>query len=230
MSTGLKSKFKMSYGDLVQLADKAASLISRDTVELKLFGVLPADKIVITTQADNLRTFRTDQEMLGLQTIATAKKDDFRIILQKTVSNIMIRVKILHGIGSPEYNRYDTKELHNGSDSETVRLCYRVYRVATEELTSLITRGLTQQDLDDFLINIKLFDAALDEREKATRDRDRIQQERVEIANILYDKIVEVFECGKAVFETDPARYNDYIIYDSPSVGTGTSGNKTTEA
>ena len=35
----------MSYGDLVQLADKAASLISRDAVELKLFGVLPADKI-----------------------------------------------------------------------------------------------------------------------------------------------------------------------------------------
>ncbi len=218
MSTGVKNKFKMSYGDLVQLADKAASLISRDTVELKLFGVLPADKIFITTNADSLRAYPTDQELLGVQTVATAKKDAIRGSIQKTISNIMVRVKILYGLGSPEYNRYDTKDLYNDSDAETVRTAYRVHRVATEDLTMLATRGLVQQDLDDLLLIIKLFDAAIDDREQATRNRDRAQQERVEMSNILYDKIAEVFECGKAVFSSDPARLNDYVIYDSPSV------------
>lgn len=217
MNTIIIAKFGMSYADLVQLADKAADLVLRDAQELQSFGVAPADRIFITTEADRLRLFPTDQELLGTQTFATANKESIKALLQKTISEIMLRVKIISGMSSPAYNRYDTSDLHKGSDAEMVRLAYRVHRVATEDFAVLSRRGLTQQDLDTFLINIKAFDDAIDAKEKASRNRDRSQQERVLIANGLYDKIVEVFECGKAVFNTDPARYNDYIIYDNTS-------------
>ena len=217
MNTTIIAKFGMSYAELVQLADKAADLILRDAQELQSFGVVPADRIFITTEADHLRLFPTDQELLGTQAFATANKESIKALLQKTISEIMLRVKIISGMSSPAYNRYDTSDLHKGSDADMVRLAYRVHRVATEDFTVLSTRGLTQQNLDDFLINVKAFDDAIDAKEKASRNRDRSQQERVLIANGLYDKIVEVFECGKAVFNTDPARYNDYIIYDSTS-------------
>lgn len=234
MSTAITSKFSMSYADLTQLADKAADLILRDAQELQVFGVAPADRIFVTTEADRLRLFPTDQELLGTQTLATATKDATKALLQKTISDIMIRVKILSGINSPAYNRYDTSDLHKGSDADMVRLAYRVHRVATEDLAMLATRGLTQQNLDDFLLNIKAFDDAIDAKEKASRNRDRAQQERVQIANGLYDKIVEVFDCGKAIFSNDPARYNDYIIYDSsnstPSAAARAAAQITTEA
>jgi hypothetical protein len=213
----IKPNFTMSYAELVQLGDRSSALIANDLLALALFGVSAADQTFISTETNALRNFPTDQELLGTQSILTAVKDENRSILKKQVSNIMIRIKIIFGQNSPQYNRYDTTDMHSCNDADMVRIADRVYRVAIEDFAALTTRGLTQQELDDMLTQNRLFDKSIDDKEKAVRDRDRAQQQRVDMANTLYAKIVEVFECGKAVFESDPARQNDYVIYDSPS-------------
>ena len=185
--------------------------------DLQRFGVTVADCTFIKTQADLLRNFPTDEELLGTQSIKTRVKDEAREATQKAVSEIMVRVKIFFGISSQEYGRYGTKELYDASDADAVRIAHRVHRVATEDLTELATRGLTQTELDALQTQIQKFDNALDAKEVAVRNRDRTQQQRISLSNPLYDKIVEVFDCGKAVFDGDPARYNDYIIYDTPA-------------
>ena len=55
-------------------------------------------------------------------------------------------------------------------------------------------------------------------QEDAIRLRDNATEDRIELGNELYKKIVELFDFGKDYWITrDEAKYNDYIISDTPS-------------
>lgn len=208
--------FKMSYGELVQLGDKAISLYDRDIADLQRFGIAASDRLALKNETDAFRTFPTDEEVLGVQTQATAEKDSLRTFVLKSISDIMLRAKLVFGANTPQYQRFATKEMHGEDDANVARIARRVHRVATELLPSLAVRGLTQAELDGFIALIEQFDIAIDAKESAVRQRDIMQQERQEFATQLYKRIVELFDIGKQVYDgVNEAKYNDYIIYNN---------------
>ena len=62
------------------------------------------------------------------------------------------------------------------------------------------------------------FSDALEEQSDETADRDKKQQIRVEAGNALYAQVVKYCNYGqRQYFATDEAKYNDYIVYNTPS-------------
>lgn len=57
------------------------------------------------------------------------------------------------------------------------------------------------------------FDAAIDTKADAEKDRDIAQQDRVEAGNELYTAMNKYCSIGKSIWANDPAKFNDYIIY-----------------
>ena len=214
----LKTKFKMSYADLVQLADGVANLIQRDIVSLQKFGVQVSLIQDIKTMSDKMRIFLTDEELLGAQTKLTEEKNSLRAKVIKMVSDLMLRVRILYGQNTPTYNAYATNNIHHEDDANIVRTADRVVRLATKDLADLQAKGLTQAEINDLAALNRSFDTAIDAANNAKNERSLLQEQRVLLANKLYETLVEVCEYGKQVFkDTEPAKYENYVIYDMPS-------------
>lgn len=204
----------LSFADLIQLGDTAIMLFDRDSADLTKFGVSVTERTAIKTKTDALRHFKTDEEILGLQTLATATKDEARTKVLKGISDIMLRAKLVFSTGSPVYNSFSTKEMHTEDDANVVRIAYRVHRLATDYLPQLSARGLAQTELDDLLVHITSFDNAIDSKENAVRDRNTATQTRNQLSDELIKLISELFAIGKQVYEgVDASKYNDYIMY-----------------
>jgi len=61
-------------------------------------------------------------------------------------------------------------------------------------------------------------DLAIDAQAKGISDRDVATEDRTEILNVLYRLLTKYAGIGQDIFsETDEAKYNDYVIYDTPS-------------
>ncbi len=206
---------KLSFAGIIQLGDSAIQLFDRDAADLLKFGIGANDRATIKTKTDLLRHFKTDEELLGLQTQATADKDSMRTKVLKQISDIMLRVKLVYTINSPIYNSFGTKEMHAEDDANVVRIAYRVHRLATENLQNLSARGLTQIELDDFMTQIIDLDNAIDKKEQAVRNRNTSTQARNKLSEEVYRLVADLYSIGKQVYEgIDEARYNDYLLYD----------------
>ncbi|MBD8081302.1 hypothetical protein [Chryseobacterium caseinilyticum] len=58
---------------------------------------------------------------------------------------------------------------------------------------------------------------AIDAQAKSVSDRDLATEDRIEALNRLYRLVTKYAGIGQDVFyETDEAKYNDYIIYNTP--------------
>lgn len=94
----------------------------------------------------------------------------------------------------------------------------RVHRVASNLLTELESEGLTQEILDELTTRLETYEQALASQKDAIADRDIATENRVEKANEIYDLLVKYCNTGKQIWEdTNQAKYNDYIIYDTPT-------------
>lgn len=216
--------FSMSYPALMQLGDKAVSLINRDAAELAIYGIDGTVLFFINTKTQELKDFPTDDEFLGAVTDATEIKDALADQVKVAVRSIMVRAKNGFGEGSGKYNRFGTLGMNNLSDIELLQCGKRVVRMATLFLPLLAAKGLTQQMINDLATSTAQFDNAIDAQDDAVRLRDSNTAERAELGNLLYNKIVEVFEDGKDYwFTRNEAKYNDYVLYTgggSPPVST----------
>ncbi len=58
---------------------------------------------------------------------------------------------------------------------------------------------------------------AIDAQAKGISDRDVATEDRIEVLNTLYRILIKYAGIGQDIFyETDEAKYNDYVIYDTP--------------
>ncbi len=107
------------------------------------------------------------------------------------------------------------------SDLDGGKLSYvarRVHRVAETMLPQLESEGLTPELLTELNSRLTTYEQALSKQEDAIADRDIATENRVEKANEIYALLVKYCNTGKQIWEdTNQAKYNDYIIYDTPT-------------
>jgi len=215
-----KKDFKFSYAGLEQLGDKADELMERDATELADYGVTAVYRADVAAKTQALKDYPTDEELLGDATEATELKDAAADALKVEIRGVMVRVKKLFKEGSATYNRFGTKGMDKLADNELVRCGRRVKRMAMKYATLLAQKGLTAAMIGALDMATQLLDDAVDAQDTAIRARNEATQERVEMANVLYHIIVELFDSGKDYWYTrNEAKYNDYIIYDTPGGG-----------
>ena len=100
----------------------------------------------------------------------------------------------------------------------------RVWRVATSLLTDLATKGLTKAILSELELLISNYEKALTAQEDAISDREIATEDRAEKANEVYKIVSDLCTTGKRIWASrNEAKYNDYVIYDTPSGGPETT-------
>ena len=210
--------FKIRLGVFYTYMMTKLGFMKRDSVEFVKQGV-DQDKIA---EVEDLLTeyseIPTDDELIGAQMNATAEKDSARDKLRASISEIIDRAASKYGANSGYYRKfgiYTLSEIDGGELSSGAR---RVFRVGTSLISELASEGLTQAMLDAVKENNLIFDKALANQEDAISDREIAAEERIERANYIYGLMSNYCDKGKRIWvSTNQAKYNDYVIYDTPS-------------
>ncbi len=215
--TTLTTLFNFSFSVLTQLAENVLVLINRDGTVLAVYGVDNGMVTFISTQKDTLINFPTDVELLQDVSDATEAKDKLADDVKEGIRDIMVRARNAFGNQSAKFRKFGTKDIKDMSDFELFFCAERVVRVATGYLSLLTDKGLTQQIIDDFETLAGDFKTAIVAKKDAVYLRDNATEDRIEIANELYSKLVEVCDYGKTYWAgKSEANYNDYVIYNTP--------------
>jgi hypothetical protein len=193
----------------------------RDLVEFIKYGVTEEKLTALKALLSDFANIPTDEELRGAQVLATQGKDEAGVLLRDAVSEIMRRVQNKFGAASGNYRKFGASGV---SDLDGGMLSYvgkRVRRVAELMLPDLESEGLTLEILNELSTRLEAYDQALANQEDVIAERDIATENRVEKANEIYALLVKYCNTGKQIWEdTNEAKYNDYIIYNTP---TGTS-------
>lgn len=211
--------YHFSDANLKQDVDKVLRSVQRDNVKFATRGITPAIITTILTQSTNFGDILTDVELLADVESATADKNTAAENLRIAIRTIRTMAANKFTDESPKYSKYGFEDINKPIDDKLFRLGKRVVRVANIQLTDLASEGLTAPIITSLGLLVNTFDVAIDVKEDVVNTRDIKTQERVDSGNALYKEMVRLCSIGKDLFaSSDPARYNDYIIYDTPTV------------
>ena len=97
-----------------------------------------------------------------------------------------------------------------------MRTATSTINTATKYLSELSDEGLTAAKITTLTSERATLDVAIDAQAKGISDRDLATEDRIEALNKLYQLLTKYAGIGQDIFyETDEAKYNDYLIYDT---------------
>ncbi|MCX6154278.1 MAG: hypothetical protein NT007_08965 [Candidatus Kapabacteria bacterium] len=212
--------YNMSDADLCMFTSNLISDMTRDHVELAVFGVTTPNITNLQALGNAFEVFPSDEMLQGDIMIATATKNEKATAVKDTIRALALRVELKWGISSGQYTRLGISDLSRLSDEMLLFTSRRVHTVMTGYLTDLTSGGLTSGMLDDFEDLNEEFELAKNDQHDKINLRDNKTVERVSNGNELYALVSKYCNIGKQVWlNVDPAKYNDYVIYGSTSVG-----------
>ncbi|MBI9036883.1 MAG: carboxypeptidase regulatory-like domain-containing protein [Bacteroidales bacterium] len=210
--------FNFTFGTLIQKTDDLISSAVRDLVELLKYGL--TQETINSTQAtrDEFVEMPTDAELVGDKIAVTEAKTTKAEEVREAIKDIENRVGLKYGKKSSQRRKVNAGDLSHLNDAELCRTGYSTVRIATAFIDEQGTMGLTQELIEKLKAATQEFDDLIDQQQDAIKERDISTQERRMKANELYEKIILISDTGKAAFfGKDEARYNDYVIYNTPS-------------
>jgi hypothetical protein len=211
-------KFSFSLGELKQLADSYVILLDRDIAEFTDRGYTPEKRAALVEAIEVFAKFSTDEQMEGRQMTATAAREATRVAVEKQVRTIQQAAKTVFNESPAKFRTFGNSDLTRQNDDKLLRIAKQVVRNATRYLSSLAAEGITAEKIAALNAARTTFDNAVDAQIDAMNNRDTAAETRAELANALYALISKYSEIGKDIWiEESEARYNDYVIYDTPA-------------
>ena len=210
--------FKLTDAVLKQKADEMITLIDRDLIEFTDRGYNAAKKTELTTARNTVDNFPNDEQLEAVKIDLTEQKDAARKALEKTMRSIFNRAENVFGQQSAKYKEFGNAEISQQSDAEIVRVAKIMSLTAEKYLDELADEGLTTEKINTLITQRDILDLAIDAQAQGISDRDVATESRIEALNTLYQLLIKYAGIGQDIFyETNEAKYNDYLIYDTPS-------------
>lgn len=220
--------FNIKLSIFITLVRAKLSFMRRDIDEFIKYGVTAEKLDDLEGSLETFANIESDDELVGMQVAATQKKDNEAETLRIAVNVILTRAANKFGVNSGRYRKFGALAVSELTGGDLSYFARRVHRVATGFLSELVGEGLTSAMIDDLYLQIKSYEKTLADQEDAMADRDIATETRTEKANEIYTTLVKYCETGKRIWETkNAAKYNDYVIYDTPSGTPETSSNGT---
>jgi hypothetical protein len=114
--------------------------------------------------------------------------------------------------------QFAANSLSSMSDEKLIRLAKRITRLSEIHQEQLLPNGFTKEEFDSLNQLAEEFFQALFDQDIAKAKRDIATDQRAKKAYNLYKEISKVCETGKEIWnDLNEAKYNDYIIYNTPS-------------
>lgn len=210
--------FKLADSVLKQKADELIALIDRDITEFTDRGYNAAKKTELTTALHTVDSFPNDEQLEAIKMDLTTQKDAARNALEKTMRSIFNMAENVFGQYSARYKEFGNALISQQNDSEIVRVAKIMSSTAEKYLSQLADEGLTAEKITTLITQRDALDVAIDAQAKGISDRDVATESRIEALNKLYQLLTKYAGIGQDIFyETNEAKYNDYIIYNTPS-------------
>lgn len=210
--------FKLADSVLKQKADELIGLIDRDITEFTDRGYNAAKKTELTTALHTVDNFPNDEQLEAIKTNLNEQKDAARNALEKTMRSIFNMAENVFGLYSAKYKEFGNAGISQQSDAEIVRVAKIMSSTAEKYLSQLADEGLTAEKITTLITQRDALDVAIDAQAKGISDRDVATESRIEALNKLYQFLTKYAGIGQDIFyETNEAKYNDYIIYHTPS-------------
>ena len=220
--------FKFSFGHLKQLADRTLQLIDRDITQFTDRGFNAAKRTALVTAINDFANFSTDDQMLSIQTGVTDTKKANRDALEKHMRTTLLAARNVFGESSSMYKEFGPADVTSQTDANLVRNARAMSTTATKYLTPLATEGITAAKITAMDTARNAFDSSIDLQDQAITNRDNGTEQRAMLANNLYALIVKYSETGKDIWvAVSESKYNDYIIFDTPTADTPTPAEHT---
>jgi len=210
--------YHFSDAELITTGKAKIAFMRRDIREFEAYGI---DATAINNLETAIETFtdnNSDVELAGKQVLSTEAKDAKAEQLREEIRGVMARVALKHNAATTEYKMFGTELLSRQTDSELLLTAKRVYRLGTEGLATYNANGLQlgmlaqiiayREELDDLMVDQKI----------KIGIRDNLQEHRVEEGNAIYKTLSSYTSTGMSIWvSSNVAKYNDYIIYDTPT-------------
>ena len=201
---------------LIELSNRTKTFVTRDIAEFASYNVDAAAVTAFDNDINAFEAFETDEEFAGLQSEKTEEKDAAMEVVKSDIRSLMTRVESKHKPKTARYRRFGTKGLNEMYNGQVLSCGRRVARVATAVLADYTEVGLTAAIITELETKCQTLEDALDEQADAIADRDIATEDRIEMGNALYGKLMNYCSFGQQIWvETDEAKYNDYVIYTS---------------
>ena len=213
-------KYKFSDAFLYQLIKRLLTAARRDFNELKTKGITAEFLNDLDKRNEDFLLLPDDVEKRGDKSVAVQSKDAIAARLADTTSDINNMAAIALKSGSAEYRSFGFEGINTETEDQRLKSYTRVARRCVTYKAKLEPKGLTDAFLELYVALVNDYKNALEAIEDETMIRDIATEDRVTKGNTNYDDAVIVSNTGKTYWDDkDEAKYNDYIIYNTPSGG-----------
>jgi hypothetical protein len=213
--------YKFSDARLVEIGLEKIAFAQRDAAELLTVGIDAAWITDLNNQILAFGALPNDEVELGEQMEATEDKDvDIEQVKDK-LKELRSAVARAFGEKSNEYKQFNFQGLDKFTDAQVLKQSLVVQGLNVTYAVQLATKGWDAADNTELQTLTNEVVASLQNQSIETGSRDNAQEARVLAGNAVYNLLQnELCEAGRAYWRTrSAAKYNDYIIYDTPSGG-----------
>lgn len=213
----VKRNFILTDAVLKQKADEFIDLIDRDIAEFTDRGYDSKKRTEFTTVRNTVDEFPSDEQFEAIKMELTEQKDAARNDVERSMRSIFNMAANVFGQFSARYKEFGNATISQQSDSELVRTAKSTTTTASKYLDELAEEGLTADKINTLISQRETLDLAIDAQAQGISNRDLATEDRIEALNKLYSLVTKYAGIGQDIFyETDEAKYNDYIIYNTP--------------
>ncbi|OGU58328.1 MAG: hypothetical protein A2X64_09930 [Ignavibacteria bacterium GWF2_33_9] len=212
--TNIPRNYNLPDADLCMFTSNLCNTMTRDLTDLTAFGITALKITALKALGDAFEIFPSDEVLLAYVIAATETKTAKAELVKESIRNMITRCQIKWGVDSWQEKSLAVKGMNQFTDDSLLTASRRVVAQMTEFLTDLADTGLTQVMLDEMEDLNEEYETAKNEQFTKSAERDNKTEERIKKGNELYSFVSTYCEIGKRVYaNSDPAKYNDYIIY-----------------
>jgi len=213
-------EFNFEESQLLIKCETTITAALRDKDQLLEVGFTNDKRLAFQAQLDALKLVSTDEFMLGQQIARTQDKETARQAVEKSLRTILTIAGSFYGVASGKFKQFGSANIGRLNDDQLLRYSRNAATTATALLAELQPEGVTPAMITALNTKITTFDTAINSQITAVRQRDIITEERTTKANELYHTLAKICTLGKNIwYGINEAKYNDYIIYNTPSGG-----------
>ncbi|MFA7290569.1 MAG: hypothetical protein WC055_16980, partial [Melioribacteraceae bacterium] len=225
MSKKIDSKqFSLSYPELIQIAKNLSVVLTRDLTDLSIFGLTAPAILNLSTLTTDFENSRTDVEYEGDVMIKTDAKNVFSEQALEQIRFMNVRVEAAFGLNSVIYETFKFGNINEMPDKEILETLRRITRMANQYIAQLTAFGVNPALITSLEDLANDYSDAITEQEETMDARRLAASARIDNANEIYAFISNYSNFGKKFYaNTNPAKYADYVIYDSSEPGTLTA-------
>lgn len=210
----IKRKYSFSDGTLAELGDTLVMFAERDLTEMTGFGYDQLRIDAVKAKIVTFKNFPPDEYYTGLMMVATADKNTKLKIISEVSEGIVRRAMNKFGKDSPEAKGFGWAGYITKTDNDKMVVTRLVHKMGTDNQAALSSEGLTAVILGNLNIGITTADTAITKKQQRVSERDIAVNQRITLGNDLYSDLVKLADTGKHIWEdTNEAKYNDYVIY-----------------